>query len=59
MLQTIKNQANLKILTENIFIAKIEIILINFLDFCSNLSCSFFCSFVNKKFNIIIDKRKF
>ena len=29
-----------------------------FLNFCFNLSCSFFCSFFNKKFTTIITKKK-
>jgi len=58
MLQIIKNQVNLKTLTESIFISKIRIKLINFLNLCFNLSCSFFCSFFNKKFDTIVIKKK-
>ncbi len=56
-MQTIKNQIDSKTLTQNIFILKIEIKLIDFLDFCSNLSCSFFCSLFNKKFDTIVTKK--
>jgi len=58
MLQIIKNQIDFKTLTQSIFILKIKIKIINFLDFCSNLSRYFFCSFFNKKFDTIIIKRK-
>ncbi len=57
-MQTIRKQANSKALIENILIFKIKIKLIDFFDFYSNLSCSFFCSIFNKEFNKIITNRK-
>jgi len=45
-------------LTQSILISKIEIKLINFLDFCFDLSYFFFCFFFDKKFDTIVIERK-
>ncbi len=57
-MQAIREQVNSKALTQNILTFKIKTKLINFLDFCSNLSCSFFCSIFKKEFEKVIAKRK-
>jgi len=59
MLQSIWDQINSKILTQSILISKIEIKLIKLINLCFDLSCSFFCSLLNKKFDTIVTKRKF
>ena len=57
-MQTICEQANSKALIQNILTFKIKIKLINFLDFCLDLSRFFFRSILNKEFDKIVTKRK-
>ncbi len=57
-MQTIRKQANSKALTQSILTFKIEIKLINFFDFCSNLSRSFFRSIFKKEFEKIVIEKK-
>ena len=57
-MQIVREQANSKVLTQNILKFKIKIKLINLLDLCSNLNCSFFCSIFEKEFKKIVIERK-
>jgi len=58
MLQIVKNQVDSKTLIQSILISKIKIKLINLLNLCFDLSCFFFCSLFDKKFDTIVTKRK-